>query len=681
MATLNTLRTRGALILTIAIGVALIAFLLQDLMGANSVFQSRKNRVGSIEGNNIDYVEFLNESDRLEGVIQTMYGGNSLNAAQVEQVQATLWESYLRRYSYEPGYRKLGLTVGESEQIDMVQGKYTSPVITDMFADPQTGTVDRAALAGFVGSLEQDTEGRMSALWSYVKEEMVGERSLSKFMALVQASVFVNDLEVKRSVAAANNTYNGRFAMVAFSSIADSTVTVSSSEIRDYYNAHKKMFRQGAARDVEYVSFEVAPSEKDYADAAAHVAKLAEDFAAAGDAMQFATMNSQERASNIYRSEAQLSGDELSVAFGERRGQMAGPTLTGNVYTMSRLASERMMPDSVGARHILLPLGSKVADSLVTAIKGGANIVELASQYSNDHMVDLGRFSPDQMVPAFRDKVVDAAPGSVFKVDTQYGTHVVEMTYRGTPVRKVQVATVTYNVEPSEATEQEAYNKARDFLVAAAGSKAKFDEAVTSTGANRRVATIAAGDKEVNGLADSREMVRWSFNSKVGAVSTIFDIDRNYVVAVLTSAREAGIAPVEQVSTAIAQRLRTDKKAATLSAQMAGKSIDEIGSMTGGKTGDVAALKTNGFYDQNLGVEPSVFGAIESLSAGATSNPIKGYGGVYVVSIATVDAGADATDESERVRLEANAGGMLPQRVMSAMLDRTDVEDYRAKFF
>lgn len=681
MATLNTLRTRGALILTIAIGVALIAFLLQDLMGANSVFQSRKNRVASIEGNSIDYVEFLNESDRLEGVIQTMYGRNSLNAAEVDQVRATLWESYLRRYSYEPGYRKLGIAVGEAEQIDMVNGRYTSPVIAGMFSDPQTGQVDKAALAGFVGSLDQDDTGRMPALWNYAKDEMVGERSLSKFMALVQAGVFVNDLEVKRGVAAANNTYNGRFAMVPFSNIADSTVTVSSSEIRAFYNAHKNSFKQNASREVEYVAFEVTPSEADYADAAAHAAKMAEEFAAAGDPMQYASLNSQERTVGVYRSESQLSGDELAVAFGEMRGQMAGPTLTGNVYTISRLAGERMMPDSVGARHILLPLKSPAADSLVGAIRGGADIFALAPKYSVDQMVDLGRFAPEMMVEPFRNAVVDAAAGSVFKVDTQYGTHVVQMTYRGVPVRKALVATVTYNVEPSEATEQAAYNKARDFLTEAGGSKEKFDAAVTSTSANRRVASIASGDRDVNGLEDSRELVRWSFNSKVGSVSPIFEIDRNYVVAVLADAKEAGIAPVEQASATIAQMLRNDKKAAALSAQMAGKSIDEIGAMAGAKSGDVVGLKTNGFYDQNLGVEPSVFGAIESLAAGATSKPVKGYAGVYVVSIASVDTAADATDASERVRLEANSTGMLPQRLMSALLDRTDVEDYRAKFF
>ncbi len=240
MATLNTLRTRGALFLSIVIGVALIAFLLGDLTSAGSVLQSRRNRVGSVGRNNIDYMEFATASDNLEGIIQTMYGRNSLSAAEMDQVNEMVWESYIRRYSYEPGYNRLGISVGEAEQIDMVQGEYLSPVISSLFASPSTGVLDRAALAGFVASLDTDVSGRMPALWEYAKDEMTGERSLSKFMALAYAGTFVDDLEVARGVSAANNAYNGEYAMVPFSSIADSLVTPTSAEVRKYYRQQER---------------------------------------------------------------------------------------------------------------------------------------------------------------------------------------------------------------------------------------------------------------------------------------------------------------------------------------------------------------------------------------------------------------------------------------------------------
>jgi peptidyl-prolyl cis-trans isomerase D len=683
MPTLNTLRTRGALILTIFIGVALLAFLLQDLTSASSVFQSKRNRVGSIAGNNIDYMEFINASDNLEGVVRTMYGGTSLDAAQTDQVREMVWEQYMRRYSYEPGYRKLGLSVGEAEELDMVRGRYVSPVMTSFFASPETGLVDREALAGFISSIDMDPTGNMVALWDYLTSEMDGERVMSKYVALVNQGAYVNDLEVARGVASANNAYNGSYAMLPYSGIADSLVKVTSSEVRKYYREHKANFRQTASRSVEYVTFELAPSEEDYAAAAEHIATVASEFAAAEDAMQYASLNSQERTDPMYYTEAQLSGDRLAIAFGDRRDEMAGPTLAGNIYTIERVASRRTSPDSVGARHLLLPAttSATLVDSLVGAIKGGADIFALAPTYSMDQMVDLGRFVPEMMVEPFANAVIAARVGDVFSIDTQYGTHVVQVTYRGVPVNKVQIASVIYNVEPSAATEQAAYTKARDFLTAAAGSKEKYDEAVASTAAVSRVATIGERDRNVSGLANSRELVRWSFNTKPGTVSPIMEIDGDYLVAVLTEAREAGIADIRDVAPTIAERLRTDKKAAMLIEQAAGKSVAEVAAMEGATTGEVTALRTNAFYDQALGMEPAAIGAFEALAAGAESKPIEGYGGVFVVSVSSVDVTEEATDASERVRLEATTEGTVPQRMVQALTDGSDVKDYRAKFF
>ncbi len=684
MATLNTLRTRGALILTIFIGVALIAFLLQDLTSASSIFQSRRNRVGSIDGNNIDYMEFNTAADRLEGVIQTMYGRSSLNAAEIDQVYNMTWDTYIRRYAYDPGFARLGITAGEAEQIDMVKGTYLSPVIRSLFSDPSTGLVDQATLAGFVASLDTDVTGRMPAMWDYAKDEMTGERRMSKYVTLARSGAFVNDLEVARGVAAANKLYTGKYAMIPFTSIPDSLVEVTSSEVRAWFNNHKENFRQGASRDVEYVSWTLAPSESDYAEAADHINGVAGEFAVAEDPMQYASLNSQGRPDPAYYTEAQLSGDELAIAFGDRQGEMAGPTLNGNVYTLARVSAERMMPDSVGARHILLPAGSTSADSLVRAIRGGADILTLAPIYSIDQMVDLGRFPPEMMVEPFAEATIAARANDVFSVDTQYGTHVVQMTYKGPQVRKVQIAAITYNVEPSEATEQIAYNKARDFLAAAAGSKEKFDAAVASTGASPRVATIGSSEREIAGLSGSRELVRWSFNTKTGTVSPIMKFDDSYTVAVLTGAREAGIADVQDVAQGIFQRLRNDKKADMLIAQMAGKSVDEVAAMTNASSGDVTDLRTNVFYDPTLGVEPAVIGVFNGLAAGTVSKPVTGYSGVYVVSVTSVaDAAEDVavTEASERVRIEAETESTIPQRLMQALNDGSDIRDYRAKFF
>lgn len=682
MATLNTLRTRGALFLSIVIGVALIAFLLGDLTSASSVLANRKNRVGSIDGNHIDYMEFSNASDDMNRIIQMLYGRNSLTSEEMDQVRDMVWESYIRQYAYEPGYRKMGLMVGEGEQVDMIKGQYLSPVITGMFTSPQTGMYDPSVVEGFISNMEYDENGSMASVWQYVKDEMVNERIASKFVTLIQNGAWVNDLEVNQGVAAANNTYNGRYVMIPFSQIADSLVKVNAAEVKKYYNEHKKTFKQAASRDVEYVVFDLLPSESDYAEAKTYIDNIAAEFADAESPMQYASLNSQERTDLKYYREDELSTDLAAVAFGANKGEMVGPALNGDVYTISRIADERMMPDSVGARHILLDRAMAAsADSIARAVRGGKSIFDLAPDYSIDPTVDLGVFPPEMMVEPFANAVSAARKGEVIVVETQYGTHVVELTHKTPMVKKVQVATVTYHVEPSAATQQDAYNKAREFLTVAAGSKENFDAAVSQTGTSRRVATIGERDRNVRGLNDSRELVRWSYNTKQGTVSPIFEIDGDYVVAVLTNAREAGIADVREVSSEIAQKLREEKKAAMLSDKIKGKSFDEVAAMEGASNGNLEGVKFSAFYIPDLGVEHAVIGAMEGLSVGSVSKPVKGMAGMYLVAVDSVEQTEDATFESEKVRLEATAQTSLMQRVAQALTEECDIVDNRAKFF
>ncbi len=681
MATLNTMRTKGALFLSIFIGVALIAFLLGDLSTAGGIFQARKMRVASIDGNNIDYAEYADRLELTSNVIEARYGLSTLTAEQSRMVDAVVWNSYINRLVHEPGYRKLGLAVGEAEQVDMVSGRYLSPVLVGMFGDPATGMVNREALAGFVGSLGLDGTGRMAAMWDFTKEEMVTERTRSKFVALVLHGLFVNDLEVARGVAMANNSYSGSWAQVPFSAVADSLVEISGAEVRKYYGEHKDNFKRTASRDVEYVLFDVAPSPEDYAEAAAHIETLGAEFAASDEPMEFARVNSQDRAYEGFYREDQLDPEFAAIAFGDRQGQMFGPTLNGDTYIMARVSERRMMPDSVGARQITLPLGSPATDSIVRAVRGGGSIVELARVYSLEgDIVDLGVFSPDQMFDNIRDNLIAARVGEVFTFDSQYNTHVVEMTYKSPAVQKAQIATIAYDVVPSAETEYAVYIAASDFVSAAAGSRENFDAAVQAQGLSKRVANIGQDEREIDGLAGSHSVVNWAFNSKPGAVSQIYDIDGgDHVVAVVTEAKEAGYAPVEDVSVAIAARLRREKKTEMLSGRIAGKSIAEVGAMEGAKSGQFVDLKGNALYEASLGVEPAVIGALPYVSG--VSKPVQGYAGVFLVGVDSTSGSVDVTEDSERVRLEASAETSLPERISTALDGQIEIVDNRVKFF
>lgn len=689
MATLNTLRTRGGVIVSIVIGIALLAFLLGDLTSSGGgLMNARKMRVGEINGSNVDYVEYSESVDYLTQIEQSMSGKEALTVEDQERVKNQAWDLMLNKYSIEPGFEELGIDVSEAEQVDMVDGGYISPVISSIFVNPSSGMFDIALLRNFVANIAQDPTGKMANIWNYLKGQMNKERLMSKYMSLVSKGVYVNDLEVEQGVALSNSLAAISFIDQPYTLIADSTVVVSESEVKKYYNDHQPLFRQNPYRDIEYVVFDVLPSPEDQSAAVTYFDELAAEFAQSDAPLQYAVLNSQVQPNKRYLSEKEMTGPLAAFAFGANSSAMYGPLQNGTTLTMARVADTKMLPDSIGARHILLSAEQAAsADSILTALKGGASFADLAAQYSIDQQAnqrggDLGVFNPDQMVPEFSAAALAVNQGNYFTVATQFGTHIGQLTYRSAPVKKVQVAEITYKVEPSEQTQQTSYGAASKFIADAAGKYEGFKKSATDNVLSKRVARVYGADRGIQGFQNSREMVRWAFTNEKDAVSSIIEVDGNYVVMALAEVAEEPIAPLSSISKDIASLLRQDKKGAMLAEKLAGSSLPEVASKLGVEVKQVTDIDFNSFYVQNVGVEPALIGAVTAVAPSALSKPVMGNEAVYLFQVDSRMAVAEpVTTESERVRLVAAAEGYLMERVSQALVQNSKVKDNRVKFF
>ena len=584
--------------------------------------------------------------------------------------------------------KEAGIAISEDEQTDMVAGAYISPVVRATFVNPNTGGFDAALLRNFVANLGQDYTGRSAQFWNYVKEQMVNERLISKYETLVAQGMYVTDLEVEQAVADAGTSNTISYTMKGYDQVPDSLVTVSESEVKKYYDEHKDVFRQTAARDIEYVVFDVLPSEADYAEAQKTVDEMAAEFAVSETPLQYAMLNSHDQPDKQYVSESQLPKVLADFAFGNNGEGMYGPVREGDLYTMARVADAKMLPDSVGARHILIASGeTELADSIVKALKGGASFGELALQYSMDQGAnakqgDLGIFSPSQMVPEFSEAVVKTPKGEIFTVETQFGLHIGEVTYKSAPVKKVQMATITYRIEPSETTQQTVYADASKFIAEASASYDAFNRAVDSSALSKRVSRIRNTDRNVNGIDNSREIVRWAFNGQKGDVSSIVEVNGNYVVAAITGVTEDGIAPVQAVSNQIANTLRFEKKGELIAKEMAdAPSVAEAASKLGTEVKEAADIEFNSFFISGIGVEPKLIGAVTGAKENTVSKPVTGGVGVYLFDVTSRTPVETVTPESEKVRLEANAKAYISERINQALISASEITDNRVKFF
>lgn len=247
---------------------------------------------------------------------------------------------------------------------------------------------------------------------------------------------------------------------------------------------------------------------------------------------------------------------------------------------------------------------------------------------------------------------------------------------------KAQVATITYPVMASPATEKEVHSVASQFSVAAQGSVEKFNAAASEFAMVPRVARITNNDRQMAGMGnDSRSIVRWAFDAKVGEVSEIYTVDRDYVVAIVTEQRDEQFATMQQVYNEIYPMVLNEKKFDYLKSQLAGKSIEEAAAALGVEVGSFENVTANGFYIDGIGIAPRTIGAIANAAEGEVSKPINDMTGAYIIVVDQAVEAENQTADKERVRQQAMVEAQAAQRMNQALYEGSKIEDLRVKFF
>ena len=372
MASLNTLRTKFGIVLSIVIAGALLAFILS--LKTEMGFSGNDPRVGVINGKKINYSEYYNQYEQ----IKAQSGAQESDEQQSAMLANAAWQALIGKYVLEPGFDKMGLRVTEPERLSMVSGQHPSQAFSNAFADPRAGEYNVAAVGQFLAQAETNAQAQQA--WAQLNEQARMEREIAKYLGLIKGGVYVNALEVANGVNAANNTYSGKWAGKKYSAVPDSLIQVKSGDIKAYYNSHKDMFKQTPSRTLSYVVFEVTPTDDDMLALEKSVAEVGAQFAATEELKSFVRANRNGKIADTYVSAAQLSEDEAKALLA---GETYGPVLKNNQWTMARVLDSKMVPDTLGIRHIVLPYTQEaLADSLLTVIKGGADFAQLASQYS-----------------------------------------------------------------------------------------------------------------------------------------------------------------------------------------------------------------------------------------------------------------------------------------------------------
>lgn len=686
MASLQTLRNKGGIIVAVVIGFALLAFVLGDLLTSGSrLFGSDQNNVGEIDGNKITYQAFASELDYLTEIRKTANGGQESNSdEQNEALRNQTWEQFVRKYAFKPSLDKLGLTVSTEEMVQLMGGKHTSPLLAQMFTNPQTGMFDSQYLANFIANIDADPTGRLQMFWNYLQQEVSDQAQMMKISNLVSKSAYTTSFEAKKIQELESKNYSVRFVASTYAKIADSTIKVTDAEVKDFYTKYPNAFKSEQSRNIEYVVFSAIPSDADRAAADKYVREMAEEFRTNATPMQFATLNSQSPMDTRYYKEGEMSGPLGTFAFEATTDQVFGPEISGDQYTVARISDVKVLPDSVDFSHIALRAGEKAtADSLAAVIRKDKNFAEMAAQYSLDTQSaakggNMGVADPQTMPEVFAAPLMKAKKDDIIVVETPQSVHVIKVNNVKGESKKVQLAKIQYTIEPSAETRNAAFAQATSF---ATESQKDFSAAVAAKSLVKRSAALDANDRELSGIRQSREVVRWAYNSNPKDVSKVMEFGDNFVVATLTTINEKGVMPLKAAEGYIKSILIERKKGEMIAAQMAGAtSVDDLAAKMALTVIEGQDVNFNTYIAPEVGLDPAFAGGICGMDASKISKPIIGRMAVYAAQI-TGSVENPVALEVIKARMNAESQRNAFMVAYQAFMDMSKINDFRYKFY
>jgi peptidyl-prolyl cis-trans isomerase D len=695
MAVLQKIRVKFGLAISIIIALALLSFIIDPSTletALNSM--SAKYDVGQIAGKRVSYTDFQENVDKFTTIHQIASGSSVQNEETQKQIRNAAWQDFVDRYMFLKNAKNAGIRVGEDEMVDLTTGNNISPVLSQnrAFFD-ETGAYSPDALREFVQNASSDS--RLKTFWNYLQNSVMVQKYYDKYDALFAGSSIQPKLFADMAVEEANTTASVEYVMIPFD-YADSTVTVTNGEIKRYYDAHKKDYKQKAGRDIEYVVYEVVPSEADIARSNDEIDALLPEFAATTNMKAFLLKNSDRSYSEYWYKQDELannlSSDIAEFVFSGNQG-ISPVYKSGNLFRAVKTIATANVPDSVYVKHILLQGADAkhVADSLCGVVAKGGNFASLATLYSADQnsadggeMGNLGWFTQNYTIPGF-EGCVTAELNKPFVLNTQYGSHVVVVTKRTKPVAKKQVAILEKTALASKETFNDFYAKANRFATLAAGTLEGYRKAVDSTGVySHPMNNVTEATSNYGAISQAKEITRWVYDNKPGKASNIITVNNNYFfIVAVKAAREEGYTPVSDVAANINEVLKLEKLQA--------KSVKDVAAKVEGMTDlqQIAdALKSSVQTREDVAfgstsapaVEPALLGAIAKAPEGQLCGPVAGRACTYMFKVTKRETGSFYTAE-DAATMEQNKARYTTQMIVPTMMDYDNVKDNRERFF
>lgn len=647
MATLNTLRTKYGIVLSVVIALVLVAFILGDQLS----MQGRKaeipedTTVMAVNGEEVkaskyaEYNEMYRETNMSE------------DAKSDYAEQAAIFDLYTR-----PALEAIGLGVAEA----------------DIRSYAKVFSEQAAAMYQMYGWPADQIKMMVQNQWVSNLATIDMNLAYEKFSKAYAAGNYVNRLEVEDALRGDKLTFDGRYLMVPYKAMPE--VEVTEAEIDAYYEANKAENKSYGARTLRYVAFEIAPTAEDLAAVEEQVMgadKAVKEAKGDSEAIKQAVRAIGGKA-DTYKLYTAL---DAKVAEAVKAGKNYGPVFENNTWNASYVISDVKAPASyefevASVENIIK--ANELAEAL-KAVGGDFTKLEEAVETTTDSR-DMARMSESEAKNFIGKKV-----GDIVVISYNHKPAVAKLTKLGDVERFVLTADVKKEVKASEKTNRDIVKSVEDFMAAAGESAESFNEAANAANYQVRVSTANRNDyvamqgrqRGARGIENSRNIAVWAYDAEVGAKKYFHG--ENVIYVVMVSSVDENKYEIKNIP-AIEMRLKRDKQYEAIASQLAmGAQIEgaEQGSFSGVKFSD---NMVDGKW------EAALVGAIARTRETGVETKVKGNAAAFVFVVDAINGELDpATFDAERTPEMTQRESQMQRVAIETMLDKAEIEDFRGE--
>ncbi|HLX91837.1 MAG TPA: SurA N-terminal domain-containing protein [Puia sp.] len=718
MSIIQSIRDKAAWLVFGLIAVSLAGFILMDA-GKSKFFGggSQQSTVGTVNGEELDYVNYEKRVQGMEQQQQTQMQGQPLNEMQQQNIRQSVWDQFVEDATMDKVYDELGLQVTDKELNDMLVGPNAIPDIRRSFTDPKTGAFDAQAAASTINQLRtlyrsnnKSAKGYEQAR-SFFEEgipQIVKYRLKEKYIGMLTGSVYIPKWMGEKTLSDASQISSISYVVQPYSKISDSAVKISDDDIADYVSKHKDQYKQDQSRTISYVTFNAAPTSADSSALKQQMVNVKPEFASTTDVQGFLARNEGGDYADTYTPKSKMPGLYKDSLIALTKGGVFGPYLEAGNYMLAKKIDERSLPDSIKCRHILIKVADqqkgqirddttakKLIDSIAAAIKGGADFNQLVLKYSEDEgsKNNKGEYnfaSSASLVKPFYETVFYDPVGTkkVVKAesDNYIGYHYIEVLSQKDFEPAYKMAYLAKRIIASSETEQNASGLANQFA-GESRTRESFDASISKEKLQKLIAPdLTPTSAVIPGLGTSRDLLKWVYDDKtsVGDVSTPWLVGQKYVVAMLTEINKEGTMGVAKAKPIVEPILRNQKKADEIEKKIGNPaSLDAVASSTGQPKMKSDSVSFSSIYIPNAGREPKVVGASfdRQLTGKPVSPGIAGGQGVFYIQVLGVSAKSGGSDlEQIRFSQAQQQKSMIQYRAIEVLKKTSAIKDNRSSF-